>query len=191
MSTISASMMSASIIARLNALALYAIALALMTAFYFQLAFGELPCPLCMLQRLGLVALGVGPVLALRLGPRPSYYGLTLLAALIGAGIAARQVMLHIVPGDPGYGSTFLGYHFYTWAFLCFAATILAVAVLLLFDQIFTTPAVAPQLGMFEMGAIGLLIVLTVLNAASAVLECGFAGCPANPVRYELLELPG
>jgi disulfide bond formation protein DsbB len=182
--------MSASIIARLNALALYAIALALITAFYFQLAFGELPCPLCMLQRLGLIALSVGPVLALRLGPRPSYYGLTLLAALIGAGIAARQVMLHIVPGAPGYGSTFLGYHFYTWAFLCFAAAILAIAVLLLFDQIFTTPAVAPQLGMFEMGAIGLLLALTVLNAASAVLECGFTGCPANPVRYELLQLP-
>jgi disulfide bond formation protein DsbB len=109
MSTVSASMMSASIVARLNALALYAIAFALMTAFYFQLAVGELPCPLCMLQRLGLVALGVGPVLALRLGPRPSFYGLTLLAALVGAAIAGRQMMLHFAPGDPGYGSTFLG----------------------------------------------------------------------------------
>ena len=93
--------MSPIVLQRLNALALYAIGFALLAAFYFQIALNELPCPLCLLQRLGLVALGIGPVLALRLGPRPIHYGVTLLAALLGAAIASRQVMQHIMPGDP------------------------------------------------------------------------------------------
>src|SRR5262245_47193486 len=118
---------------KLNALALYAIAAVLAGAFYFQFAQHELPCPLCMLQRAAFIAMALGPMLTLRNGPRPGYYGLTILAAVIGAAIASRQVLLHILPGDPGYGSAILGLHFYTWAFVCFAAGIIAAATMLLF----------------------------------------------------------
>jgi disulfide bond formation protein DsbB len=89
----------------LNALALYAISAVLAVAFYWQFAYGELPCPLCMLQRASFSALAVGPVLAIRHGPKPQHYGLTILAALMGAAVAARQILLHIMPGDPGFGS--------------------------------------------------------------------------------------
>src|SRR5215472_10589130 len=37
----------------LNMLGLLGISSALAVAFYYQLAFGELPCPLCLLQRAG------------------------------------------------------------------------------------------------------------------------------------------
>jgi len=109
----------------LNALALYAISGILSVAFYWQLDHGELPCPLCLLQRVGFAALAVGPILAIRNGPKPQYLGLSIIAALVGAGVAARQMLLHIMPGDPGYGTTLLGLHFYTWAFVCFVAAIL------------------------------------------------------------------
>jgi len=69
---------------KLNALALYAIAAVLLAAFYFQFALGELPCPLCLLQRVAFTALAVGPVLTLRHGPRPGHYGLIILAGLLG-----------------------------------------------------------------------------------------------------------
>ncbi len=174
---------------KLNTLALYAIGFVLLAAFYFQIVLHELPCPLCMLQRAAFVALAVGPLLTLRLGPRPSHYGLAIIAALVGAGIAARQVLLHIAPGDAGYGSALFGYHFYTWAFLCFAAAILAGAVVLLFDEQFEPAPPAPALGLFETAAIWLIIAVTLLNAGGALLECGFAWCPADPVRYELLPL--
>ena len=111
---------------KLNAIALYGIGAVLAAAFYFQIALHELPCPLCLLQRVGFAALAIGPILTLRLGPRPSHYGLILIAALVGAAIAGRQILLHIAPGDPGYGSAILGYHFYTWAFVCFVAAIAA-----------------------------------------------------------------
>jgi disulfide bond formation protein DsbB len=171
----------------LNALALYAISAVLAVAFYWQFAYGELPCPLCMLQRAAFCALAVGPVLAIRHGPKPQHYGLTILAALMGAAISARQILLHIMPGDPGFGSPLVGLHFYTWAFLAFAAAILAAAVMLTFSGQFAATE-RPTPGLLEKGAVWLILALTALNAASALAECGFAGCPANPVRYELFN---
>ena len=172
---------------RLNALALYAVSAVLVLAFYWQLAFDELPCPLCLLQRVALTGLAVGPILTIRHGPRPANYGLVIIAALMGAAIAARQILLHIMPGDAGFGSAVLGLHFYTWAFLCFVTAILAAAVMLTFGKQFE-PQPESQRGTFEGLAVWLIIGLTGLNAASALLECGFSGCPANPVRYDLLN---
>jgi disulfide bond formation protein DsbB len=173
---------------RLNALALYAITGVLLFAFYWQLAYNELPCPLCLLQRVAITALAVGPILTIRHGPKPANYGLVIIAALLGAAIAARQILLHIMPGDTGFGSAFLGMHFYTWAFLCFVVAMLAAGVMLTFDKQFAPEAKAPRRGMFEDLAVRLIIGVTALNAASALLECGFSGCPANPVSYELLN---
>jgi disulfide bond formation protein DsbB len=148
---------------------------------------GELPCPLCQLQRVAFTALAVGPILTLRYGPQPSHYALAIIAALAGAGIAGRQVLLHVAPGDPGYGSAILGYHFYTWAFACFAGAIAACAIVLLFDKQFAA-APAPELSGFERASVWLVIALALLNAAGAFAECGFSACPGNPVRYELFS---
>jgi disulfide bond formation protein DsbB len=180
--------MSPKLAVTLNALALYAISAVLLLAFYWQFAYDELPCPLCMLQRAAFAALAVGPILTVRHGPRPQHYGLVIIAALMGAAIAARQILLHIMPGDAGYGSALLGYHFYTWAFLGFAAAILAAGVMLTFGKQFAPAQHAPARGMFEGTAVGLIIALTALNAASALAECGFSGCPASPVSYQLFD---
>ena len=120
-----------------NALGLYGIALVLAAAFTAQLLLNELPCPLCLLQRIQFAMLAVGPILNVRFGPRPSHYALSLLAAVAGAAFAMRQVLLHIMPGDPGYGSALLGYHYYTWAFIGFAVAIVLIAAMLLFDRQF------------------------------------------------------
>lgn len=175
----------------LNTLGLYAISLVLLEAFFYQFTQQEFPCPLCLLQRVAFTALAVGPILTLRYGPKPSHYGLTIIAALAGAGIASRQILLHILPGDPGFGSAVLGYHFYTWAFIAFVVAIAACAVVLLFNKQFSEPDQRPSLGLFERTAFWLIIGITVLNAAGALLECGFSFCPANPVDYELLHRSG
>jgi hypothetical protein len=133
------------------------------------------------------VALAFGPVLTLRYGPRPSHYGYLILAAAVGAMIAMRQVLLHIAPGDPGYGSELMGYHFYTWAFLCFVAAIVASAVMMCFDGQFEARGRAPEIGLFERAAVWLVIALTAFNLVGVLVQCGFAECPSDPVRYELL----
>jgi disulfide bond formation protein DsbB len=174
----------------LNVLGLYAIAAVLAAAFMAQFLLHELPCPLCLLQRIQFAMLAVGPVLNVRHGPRPSHYAVSLLAAIAGAAFATRQVLLHIMPGDPGYGSALLGYHYYTWALIGFCIAIVAIAAVLLFDRQFR-PADAPPVaepGAFAKLAVWLVIGLTAANVVSTLIECGFGACPDNPVDYELLR---
>ena len=101
-----------------------------------------------------------------------------------------RQILLHIMPGDPGYGSALLGYHYYTWAFIGFAVAIVATAVMLLFDRQFADDGGTPPdaVGAFARTAVWLVIGLTVANVISTLLQCGFAACPGDPVAYELLK---
>src|SRR4029078_10127462 len=117
----------------LNTLSLYAVALVLAAAYAAQFILHELPCPLCLLQRILFATLAVGPILNIRFGPRPSHYAMSLLAAVAGAVASTRQVLLHIMPGDAGYGSALLGYHYYTSARIWFIATVLLIARLRLF----------------------------------------------------------
>jgi disulfide bond formation protein DsbB len=178
--------MTRSLALALNALGLYAIALVLLVAFAAQLLLHELPCPLCLLQRIQFAMLAVGPILNVRFGLRPSHYAVSLLTAATGAAFAARQILLHVMPGDPGYGSALLGYHYYTWAFIGFAVAIIALAIMLLFDSQFRDDGKPQPVGALAGTAVGLVIALTALN--STLLECGFGACPDNPVAYELLK---
>jgi disulfide bond formation protein DsbB len=175
----------------LNATSLYAVAAVLAAAFAAQLLLGELPCPLCLLQRLQFTVLAIGPILNVRWGPRPSHYALSLLAAAAGAAFSTRQILLHIMPGDAGYGSALLGYHYYSWALIGFAAAIVLLAAILLFDRQFEPDPAGKQIvapGAFANIAVWLVIGLTALNVASTLLECGFGACAENPVVYELLK---
>ena len=172
----------------LNALGLYAVALVLAAAFAAQVLLEELPCPLCRLQRVLFAMLAVGPILNVRFGPRPSHYALSLLAAAAGVVVSGRQVLLHIMPGDPGYGSALVGLHYYSWALIGFAAAIALIAVMLLFDRQFDEDPAQPRPAAVAQVAVWLVIGLTVLNVVSTLLECGFAACADNPVVYELLK---
>jgi disulfide bond formation protein DsbB len=180
--------MTRSLALTLNALGLCAIALVLAVAFAAQLLLDELPCPLCLLQRIQFAMLAVGPILNVRFGLQPSHYAVSLLAAIAGAAFAARQVLLHIMPGDPGYGSALLGYHYYSWAFIGFAVAIIALATMLLFDGQFRDDGKRQPAGAFARVAVWLVIALAALNVVSTLLECGFGACPDNPLAYEFLK---
>jgi disulfide bond formation protein DsbB len=180
--------MTRSLAITLNVLGLYAIALVLTGAFAAQLLLNELPCPLCLLQRCLFALLATGPFLNIRFGPSPRHYALALLTACAGAAVAARQILLHIMPGDPGYGSALLGYHFYTWAFIGFAAAIVLIAIVLLFDGQFHGDTAAQPVEVFVRAAVWLIIGLTALNVISTFVECGYSACPDNPTTYELLR---
>ena len=182
--------MSRTVAVTLNALSLYALAAVLAAAFAAQLLLHELPCPLCLLQRLQFTMLAIGPILNVRFGPRPSHYALSLLAAVVGAAFSTRQTLLHILPGDAGYGTALLGYHYYSLALIGFAAAIVLLAAILLFDRQFEADNAAPPVspGAFATAAVWLVIGLTALNVVSTLLECGFGACADNPVVYELLK---
>ena len=120
----------------------WAICAALLVALYYQLADHDLPCALCWLQRFAMLAMLVAQGwLLLKIGKRQAVsiqdvalaHGLTILAALAGMSMSVRQVLLHILPGDPGYGGEVMGLHFYTWGvvlfFCCMAGSALTLTL--------------------------------------------------------------
>jgi disulfide bond formation protein DsbB len=182
--------MTRSFAVTLNALSVYAVALVLAAAFAAQLLLHELPCPLCLLQRIQFAVLAIGPIMNIRWGPRPSHYALSLLAAAVGMAFSTRQVLLHIMPGDAGYGTALFGYHYYTLALIGFAAALVLLAAILLFDRQFEDEGPTQQAspGAFATTAVWLVIALTALNVLSTLLECGFGACAEDPIVYELLR---
>jgi disulfide bond formation protein DsbB len=170
----------------LDTLALYGISAALAVAFYYQLVLGELPCPLCALQRVGFLVAGVGLMLNLRLGASAANYGLVILTALAAGSASLRQIALHVVPGSGSYGSALMGFHFYTWAFVGYAALVGYVGFMLLIGGA-ARSASPGRRNAFELGAFGLFILLAAANVVSFVLECGLGPCPDNPTDYLLL----
>jgi len=178
----------AAIAKALNILAVLAISGVLLFAFYWQLARGELPCPLCLVQRLGLIGAGLGFVLNVRFGSSESHYGVVIVSALIGGAAATRQILLHIVPDTGSYGSVLYGWHFYTWALVAFVA-IAALAGLLLFTEAQFVEGTHDLRPTMAAQAVGWLFVAVALaSAVSTLLECGFGACPDNPTAYELLR---
>lgn len=177
----------------LNALGMLAICLVLILAYVYQFLLFELPCPLCLLQRVGFVAVGFGLGLNLLYGARPRHYGLMIIAAIFGGSVSIRQILLHIVPGTGHYGSPVLGLHYYTWAGICFFLIILGTSIMLLFEGQYTTPEESRKAERFggnalAKGAFLLMLALAAANAVTTLLECGPGICADPPTSYELLD---
>ncbi|HSI39950.1 MAG TPA: disulfide bond formation protein B [Xanthobacteraceae bacterium] len=171
----------------LNALGVLAISGVLAFAFADQLLAGHLPCPLCILQRVGFAGVGVGLALNLRFGPRPGHYAIAMLSAIAGGAISARQMLLHVVPGTGTYGAPLLGLHFYTWGVLLSLLIVVGCAVLLLFERQFAGAGARVPLTGLGLTALLLFGLLTLGNGISTVLECGAGLCADNPSFYQLL----
>lgn len=172
----------------LNGLALTVITAVLAGAFVEQIVLGELPCPLCLLQRAGLIVAGLGFLLNLRFGIQPLHYGVALLGSLVGAAGSMRQILLHIAPGDPGFSGAFFGLHMYTWSFVSFVCLMLGIGVLLLLNpsEVDQRLPLRGRISAFVMLAFTTIIAA---NVVSTLLECGLTQCPDNPVSYQWLDL--
>jgi hypothetical protein len=78
--------------------------------------------------------------------------------------------------------------HFYTWAFVAFAASILYVALLLFVEA--RADGWARQMGnpgLLGRLALWLFVLVVGANLLSTLLECGFGACADNPTFYEWL----
>lgn len=168
----------------MNAFALLGLCGVLGFAFAWQLLYHEIPCPLCLLQRVAFILAGIGLLLNVQHGPAPAHYGITILSALAGVFVAARQMALHIAPGDAGYGAPFLGLHFYTWALLIFVALIAYCGLMLCLDRANAQTTLARSTGPYARQVMWLFFLLALANMGSTLLECGFGACADNPIRY-------
>ena len=175
---------------QLNAVGLLAVSAVLIVAFTDQLVLNDLPCPLCILQRAGFVASGFGLALNLRFGVRASHYAITIIGAMVGAAIATRQILIHVLPSSGGYGNLLFGLHLYTWAFLLFTLIVLATATMLLFDRQFLHRDQSSDYlpGGLARNSLILYGLIVFANGISTVLECSGGLCPDDPTKYLLLQ---
>ncbi|MDP3269005.1 MAG: disulfide bond formation protein B [Legionella sp.] len=169
-----------------NTAGLLFVCIVLAVIFIEQLVYHDLPCPLCLLQRVCFIGIGLCFLLNLHLGIRPAHYGFMILVTFLGLAIAVRQITLHLAPDDPGYGIPFLGIYLYVWSAIAYGIILILTAVALTFDKGFARNMKFNNRGIKVLTAIFLLLILA--NAISAFIECGPHICPDNPVRYQLLS---
>lgn len=77
---------------RLNAVFVLAMCAMLLGAYGVQFILRELPCPLCLLQRAGMLGVAVGGLLNVKFGIRPSHYGIALISAMLDGQFDAEIV---------------------------------------------------------------------------------------------------
>jgi disulfide bond formation protein DsbB len=172
-------------------LMLITIAGILTAAMVMQYALGELPCPLCLLQRVALFGVAFAAILGLRDGDTARTTGLGLVFSILLLIISVRQTLLDIYP-RPGHeyiGSAVLGLHMPVWSVLIALALIGAYALkLVVFGDTGHRPRVAAYPALQRLAAIAAVyvIVLCAINLGSAVVQCGLDQCHTD--SYRLLQ---
>lgn len=177
----------------LNFLGLVAMIGVLIGAYVYQFYYRDVPCTLCQLQRLAMVAVAFGAAMNVMLGPDARHYGVCLVSALLGLGVSIRQTSLHVNPffdtktgqptlsatANPPFGPPVMGHSLYVWGIVLFAIVILAVGVVLLFRGQFRPSAQEPAwLTRLASVGVGALFVLATLETLTTFMECGFGACP-------------
>ena len=171
----------------------------MLSAFFIQFVKGEFPCPLCMLQRYGMILATIGALFVIMQARRGTLtiaryaqgLGMGLIAVLAGASVSVRQIELHILPGDPGYGEPFLRLHLYTWAFITFAIVMIYVGVMLMLmpKGIPAAPVADSAAWKISTAIIWMFIAVVAANVVAIIFLEGFAAVlPDDPDSYTLID---
>lgn len=168
------------------------VAAILTAAMVMQYAFGELPCPLCLLQRAALFGICFGTIQSFRSGGFDRNGGIGLLFSVVLLIVSVRQTLLDIYP-RPGHayiGSAVFGIHMPVWSVLIATALIASFAVRsILFgsrDRRGMAPASALTHAARWLGAY--VVLLCAINFVSVVIQCGLDEC--HTFGYRLLGGP-
>jgi len=160
-------------------------------ALFMQFAFGETPCPLCLLQRVAMFGVSFGIIKNFREGFSARNAGLSMIFALLLPVISVRQTLLDIYP-RPGHeyiGSAIFGLHMPVWSILIAAALLLGFALksaVLGGDDELTPLQKFPALEKAANALSVLIVALCAVNFASVVLQCGVDAC--HTYEYRLLR---
>jgi disulfide bond formation protein DsbB len=165
----------------------------LTAAMTLQYAKGELPCPLCLLQRVALFGVCFGIMQNFRSGFSYQNTGFSLLFAILLLIVSVRQSLLDIYP-RPGHeyiGSAIFGIHMPVWSIIIALCLLIAYAAKLAVlggdehlrdHHVSRFPVLARAANVISL----YVIALCAINLVSAVLQCGFGQC--HTFGYQLLK---
>jgi disulfide bond formation protein DsbB len=173
-------------------LAMATLAGILTVAMTLQYANGELPCPLCLLQRVAMFGVCFGIMLEFRNGASSRGIGCSLVFVILLLIVSIRQTLLDIYP-RPGHeyiGSAVLGLHMPVWSIIIALALLSAYAARLALlgggdprgyalADFSRLQKIANLLSLY-------VIALCLINLVSVVLQCGLGQC--HTFGYVLLQ---
>ena len=164
----------------------------LTTAMTFQFVRGEVPCPLCLLERAAMFGVCFGIMQNFRHGFSYRNTGISLIFAILLLIVAARQTLLDIYP-RPGHeyvGSAVFGLHMPVWSIVIALMLLIAVAVKMAIvggDEYLekASPKSFPLVDTIAGFLSVYVIVILAINLVSVVLQCGLGEC--HTYEYKLL----
>jgi disulfide bond formation protein DsbB len=174
-------------------LVMFAIAGILTAAMTLQYANGELPCPLCLLERFAMLGVCFGIMMNFRRGFSYQNTGFSLVSAIFLLVFSVRQTLLDIYP-RPGHeyiGSAIFGIHMPVWSIII-ALTILtayAIKMAIIGGDEYLSVASVDEFPILRKIADALslyVVVICVVNLISVVVQCGFGEC--HTFAYKLLQ---
>jgi disulfide bond formation protein DsbB len=162
----------------------------LTAAMAIQYVDRDIPCPLCLLQRVAMFGCCFGLIHQLRSRDSQRGAGIGLVFSVLLLLISARQTLIDLFP-RPGHayiGGTVLGVHMPVWSVFIAVALLVGFAVRL---AIFGGPRAAPKAEGSTLRrltyALGLyVIIICGINCLSVLVQCGFGECHTS--GYELLR---
>lgn len=174
-------------------LVMFVIAGILTAAMTLQYVNGELPCPLCLLERVAMLGVCFGIMLNFRRGFSYQNTGFSLLFAIVLLVISVRQSLLDIYP-RPGHeyiGSAIFGIHMPVWSIIIALALLTAYAIKLAIlggDEYLREADVSEFPAIRRIADILSIYVIAIclINLVSVVLQCGFGEC--HTFGYKLLQ---
>lgn len=165
----------------------------LSVAMTLQYANGELPCPLCLLERLAMFGICFGIIHNFRYGFSYRNTGISLLFTVLLLLVSSRQTLLDITP-RPGHeyiGSAVLGLHMPVWSViiaLCILTSYALKMTVLGDEQSLTKTRIEAFPALKKIASlVGLYVVaLAFINTVSVFVQCGFNEC--HTFHYQLLQ---
>jgi disulfide bond formation protein DsbB len=162
----------------------------LTTAMILQYYGGEIPCPLCLLQRVAMFGVCFGIIMHFRHGHSARNDGVGMLFALFLLIVSARQTLLDIYP-RPGHsyiGSAVLGLHMPVWSVVIAVTILLAFTIRLavLGGEHLRDQPPPPALGRIARLLSLYVIAICLINLGSVLLQCGAGACHTS--EYRLLS---
>ena len=137
---------------------------------------------------MGLLCIAFGAFMNLKYGKKLKYDLILIISSLYSMAVATRQVFLHIMPGDSGYGSKFLNLHFYTWNDIISFLFIILISISPIFKNI-SVESLLSKISLSIKKTVNLFFILflalLVTNVILVYLECGLKQCPDNPITYK------
>ena len=174
-------------------LLMFVIAGILTAAMTLQYVKGELPCPLCLLERLAMFGVCFGIMLNFRRGFSYQNTGFSLLSAIFLLIVSVRQSLLDIYP-RPGHeyiGSPVFGIHLPVWSIIIALTILIAYAVKMAIiggDEYLRSASIGEFRALHRLADAlsAYVVLLCVVNLVSVVIQCGLGEC--HTTGYRLLQ---